>query len=268
MATKPPPPPLEPLDDLLRSWTQVLKAENKAKSTVYNYTAHVQSYLDWCEERGETPRIDRGWVREWVAHLLAIRLEPTTVKARQLAMRSLSACMGAEDGIDYTDQLVGVKPPRVSEKLIQPLTEVQLKVLIAACDGKGLRDRRDEAIIRLMAETGMRVGEVVALQTTDVNAASGVVHIRKAKSGRGRVVSFSPKPGSRLISTSGYGAATSWPTTPPCGWGNGTTASPTSACGTRSWNAPNWPRSKASTPTYSGTPPQAGGSTQAGVSKG
>jgi integrase/recombinase XerD len=185
-------PPLT-LAELLQSWVQVLKSENKARSTAYNYANHVEGYIRWCEERGENPRIDRALVTTWMADLLADELESTTVKARQLAMRRFSAWMSDEDDIDYTDQLLGIKPPRLSEKLIQPLTDIELKVLFAACDGKSLRDRRDEAILRLMAETGMRVGEVIALQVDDLDISAGTVSVRKAKSGRGRNVSFCAK---------------------------------------------------------------------------
>lgn len=153
MATKPAPPPLT-LAELLDSWKQVLKAENKAQTTFDNYTASVGRYIQWCEERGEVPRVDRALVTEWVAELLASGLEPATARARQLAVRRFSAWMGDEDTIDYTDQLLGIKPPKLSEKLIRPLTEVQLRMMIAACEGNGLRERRDEAIIRLMAEPG------------------------------------------------------------------------------------------------------------------
>jgi integrase/recombinase XerD len=192
MAAKRTPPPLT-LSELLISWKQVLRAENKARSTQVNYSAHVEGYIRWCEQRGERPRIDRALVTDWVAELLASGLEPSTVKARQLALRRFSAWMSDEDDIDYTDQLLGIKPPKMAEKLIEPLTEVQLRVLILACEGKALRDRRDEAIIRLLTETGMRVGEAIALRVEDINMAAGVVSIRKAKSGRGRVVSFSAK---------------------------------------------------------------------------
>jgi site-specific recombinase XerD len=185
-------PPLT-LAELLESWKQVLKAENKAKTTFLNYSTGVTGYIRWCEERGETPVVDRALVTEWVAELLAKGLEPTTVKARQLAVRRFSAWMAGEDDIPYTDQLLGIKPPKLSEKLVQPLTEKELRLMIAACEGNALRDRRDEAVIRLMAETGLRAGEVIALQVSDLNMPTGVVIIRKAKSGRGRVVPFSPK---------------------------------------------------------------------------
>ena len=53
-----------------------------------------------------------------------------------------------------------------------------------------MRDKRDEAILRLMFTTGARAGEVVALQLGDVNLRSvpPTVIIRRGKGDRGRVI--------------------------------------------------------------------------------
>jgi site-specific recombinase XerD len=192
MAANPPPPELD-LAELLLDWQNVLKAEGKAKPTLENYAIGVTLYIRWCTEQGETPRVDRKLVTEWVVALQARGLEATTVRARQMAVRRFSAWLDGEPGIEYSDQLLGLKPPKLAEKLIQPLTDKELKLMLLACDGSALRDRRDEAVLRLMTETGLRAGEVVALTVSDVNTSARVVSIRKAKSGRGRVVSFSPK---------------------------------------------------------------------------
>lgn len=54
-----------------------------------------------------------------------------------------------------------------------------------------MRHRRDEAMIRLMLESGMRAGEVVALQLEDIDLKDGVAVVRRGRGGRGRVVPFS-----------------------------------------------------------------------------
>ena len=55
--------------------------------------------------------------------------------------------------------------PKDDRKLVKALTDEELRALIDACRGKSLKDRRDEAIVRLMAcETGIRAGELLALQ--------------------------------------------------------------------------------------------------------
>ena len=55
-----------------------------------------------------------------------------------------------------------------------------------------LRHRRDEAIVRLMLETGARAGEVVAMSLEDLDLAAGTAVIRRGKGGKGRVVPVGP----------------------------------------------------------------------------
>jgi integrase len=53
-----------------------------------------------------------------------------------------------------------------------------------------LIDRRDEAVVRLMAETGLRAGEVLGLQVADVDLQQGRAVVRRGKGGKGRAVPF------------------------------------------------------------------------------
>jgi integrase len=82
---------------------------------------------------------------------------------------------------------------------VHPLIEDQLRALLGTCvvaaDARPdllLQQRRDEAIIRLMLETAIRKGEVVALEVGDVDLDAGLVTIRRGKGGRGRVIPIGP----------------------------------------------------------------------------
>ena len=86
-----------------------------------------------------------------------------------------------------------MKAPKLDRTVIEPLTDVQLKALLKACAGPDMRDRRDEAILRLMLETGMRAGEVVSLQVPDVDLMAGTAIVRRGKGGKGRVVPVGPQ---------------------------------------------------------------------------
>jgi integrase/recombinase XerD len=92
-----------------------------------------------------------------------------------------------------------VKAPKLDERVIEPLTDDELRAMIKACTPpKGaepkvaMRYRRDEAMIRLMLETGLRAGEVVALELGDVDLSSGALTVRRGKGGKGRVVPIGP----------------------------------------------------------------------------
>lgn len=114
------------------------------------------------------------------------------MRSRQLGIRRFSAWLVEEGEID-ADGLLGLKVPKLDTKVYQPLTDVQIKALLKACAGTEMRDRRDEAIVRFMVETGARAGECVALEVGDVDLSEGVAVVRRGKGGKGRVVPFGPQ---------------------------------------------------------------------------
>ena len=108
------------------------------------------------------------------------------------ALKQYAAWLATEDEID-TNPLEGLKRPAEHRKVTQALSETELKRLIDACKGKTFADRRDEALARLMAETGMRAGEVIALDVADIDLDRGCATVRRGKGNKGRVVPFGPQ---------------------------------------------------------------------------
>lgn len=180
------------LASLLTSWELGLRAERKAPGTVRSYGDGVRRFLTWCQAHDRPASLDRVTVSAFVASLLEDGAEPATARARHLALRRFSSWLLDEGEIDH-DLLLGSKPPKLDVKVVDPLTEAELKALIAACSGRDLRERRDEAIIRFMLETGARAGEVVALGVGDVDLPAGTAIVRRGKGGRGRSVPFGPQ---------------------------------------------------------------------------
>src|SRR5271155_2658514 len=116
-------------------------------------------------------------------------MEGNTARSRDLALKRYAAWL-VDEGELSANPLLGLKPPKADHKVVNALSDDQLKRLIKVCQGKSLQDRRDEAIVRLMAETGMRAGEVVSLQVSDVNLHDGLVTVVRGKGGKGRVAPF------------------------------------------------------------------------------
>lgn len=180
------PPPILDLAALLPSWEVSLRADNKSPETRKNYTTGVYQFLDWCQAKGHTPALDRDLVRTWIAELLEGGAQPATARARQLGVRRFSAWCEEEGEID-SDPLLGLKAPKLDVKVTNSLTDDQVRALVKACSGTQFRDRRDDAITRVMVETGMRAGEVIGLAVDDVDLVRGVITVRRGKGGKGRV---------------------------------------------------------------------------------
>ncbi len=184
---------------LLGSFALHLRGERKAPQTVKSYTEGVRLFLAWCELANGVGQLelDRRTVDTWIASLLDGGAEAATARSRQLAVRRFSAWLAAEGEIP-ADELAHMSPPKLDEKAVPVLTDDQLRAMLAACKGPRLMDKRDEALIRLMAETGARAGEVLALELGDVNLAAGIAVIHRGKGGKARTVPFGPRTGAAL----------------------------------------------------------------------
>lgn len=187
------PAPLD-LAALLPSWELALRAERKSPQTIKSYGDGVRAFLRWCDDKGHSPALDRDLMKRFVADLLDGGAEPSTARSRQLGVRRFSAWLVEEGEID-DDPLLGLKAPKLDAKVTESLSEDELRRLIKACGGKEFRDRRDEAIVRLMAETGMRAGEVCGLTVPDVDLTRGLVTVRRGKGGKGRIAPFGDQTG-------------------------------------------------------------------------
>ncbi|HME17866.1 MAG TPA: tyrosine-type recombinase/integrase [Mycobacterium sp.] len=181
--------PLLDLAALLPSWQLALKAERKSPGTVRTYTDGVTKFLRWCTDKGHPAELSRTTVQVFLADLIDEGMEGNTAKSRDLALKRYAAWL-VDEGELSANPLLGLKPPKADAKVVNALTDDQLKRLIKACEGRSLQDRRDEAVVRLMAETGMRAGEVLSLQVSDVNLHDGLVTVVRGKGGKGRVAPF------------------------------------------------------------------------------
>ncbi|WP_369047173.1 tyrosine-type recombinase/integrase [Sinomonas sp. P10A9] len=174
---------------LLPSWLLALRAERKSPATLKSYGDGVRSFLSWCAQEGRPALLDRATVNGFTASLLDDGREPSTVRSRQLAVRRFSAWL-VEEGEAEADLLLGIRAPKLDVKVVEPLSDAELKALVKACAGTDLRDRRDEAIVRFMAETGTRAGECATLLLADVDLVHGTAIVRRGKGGKGRAVPF------------------------------------------------------------------------------
>jgi site-specific recombinase XerD len=185
---------LPDLAALLPSWRLAMRAERKSPGTIKVYTAGVTAFLRWCESTGTAPELTKTAVQYFIADLLDGGAEGATAQARQKGLRRFAAWL-VDEGELGGDPLLGLKSPKLDAKVTDALTDNELRRLIKACQGKSLKDRRDEAIVRMMAETGLRAGEVIAMQLADVDVDRGLATIRRGKGGKGRVAPFGPQTG-------------------------------------------------------------------------
>jgi site-specific recombinase XerD len=111
-----------------------------------------------------------------------------------------------------------MKPPTVTEKPIQVLTEDRLRELLGTCSGKTFVERRDNAIIRLFVDTGVRRAEMAGLGVDDIDVREQVAQVF-GKGRRPRSVPFGVRTTQALSPTSENAAATRMRSHRPSGSG-------------------------------------------------
>jgi len=177
------------LDELLASWQVVLRAQRKSKETLRVYHAGVTAFLTFCTEQGLPRRLTKASVTSWLASVADS--EAATVRLRLTALKLFAKWLADEEGFD-ADPILAVKPPKLDQRSVPDLSENDVRRMLKACDGAELRDKRDKAMLVMLAETGLRAAELLALDVTDVDAEACTVHVVSGKGRKGRRVKFSP----------------------------------------------------------------------------
>jgi hypothetical protein len=160
--------PLLDLAGLLPAWQLAMRAERKSPGTIKTCTDGVHRFLRWCAQTDHPAELTKATVQAFMADLLNSGAESDTAASRRTALKRFVAWL-VDEGELNADPLLGLKAPKSDHKVVHALTDDERRRLLKACQGKSLQDRRDAAIVRLMAETGMRASEVIGLQVADVN---------------------------------------------------------------------------------------------------
>jgi integrase/recombinase XerC len=165
-----------------------LGRDDLAPATVRGYRYDLRHFLAW--RRGVQ---DGVFVVEDLAeydliayrqHMVAAGRRPAAINRRLEALRRLSR-WARGTGALTSDVAQGVRPVRtVRDRQPVGLTDVEVHAILraAGASSHGLA-ARNYAMVQLMLQAGLRVGEVAALRITDItmNDRSGSVRIRHGK---------------------------------------------------------------------------------------
>jgi site-specific recombinase XerD len=191
------------LGRLVDGYLITLRSEGKSPHSVAYYQRLLNNFLWWCDEQcipKDVEVITAAHIRNF---LLYIRMEPvrwggrSTSSRRPASSRTVAHYHGAlrtfynwliNEGLASGSPLETVKPPKVQEKVIQPLTPDDIRRLLDQCDGKTALGSRNRAIILLFFDTGMRLSELANLIVPDIDFERGAILIREGKGQKQRIV--------------------------------------------------------------------------------
>jgi integrase/recombinase XerC len=153
-----------------------------ATHTVRAYLADVEGLLEHAERLGKTELtdLDLRTLRSWLAHQQVTGRARTTLSRRATAVRVFTAWL-ARTGRITTDVGASLRSPKARQTLPSVLRQDEAADLIAAAtrlaDDGSPTGLRDAAMLELLYATGIRVGELVALDLDDVDRSRHVVRV-------------------------------------------------------------------------------------------
>ncbi|ORV90663.1 hypothetical protein AWC11_12015 [Mycobacterium interjectum] len=161
----------ESLESLRASFNRHLRVEGKADRTIVLYGQSITYFSRWLAQRGQPAdlsSLDRDTVLRWLDFLRGRGHSAGTIRTRWRGLRRFTNWLLAE-GIIRTDPLAGITIDKPEPPPVPILDDDELAALLAACKGKRFADRRDEALIRLLIDCGLRVSEVTGIDLDDLD---------------------------------------------------------------------------------------------------
>lgn len=183
-----------PIDELLASFELHLRSLNRSPKTIFSYRLAVDQLMEHIGPKS-ADQITKADIEGFLAHFLETRAS-ATARQRYASLSQFFKWAAAEGEIP-TDPMETIRPPKVVEQPVPVLTVDQLRALISTTKGKSFEQVRDEAIIRLFADTGMRLGEMAGLEVSDIDLSLAVAVVQ-GKGSRLRSVPFGDKTAASL----------------------------------------------------------------------
>ena len=187
------------------------KVEGKSYGTIECYTDKLKGFL-WYATNYHWPDnirlITTDHLRQFLAYLRETphrfnstcprAMKPINSTTVQKYYRALSALFNwsISEGILETSSLVKIKVPRAEKKVVKSLIHTEVNQLIMAL-GNTFEGVRNKAIILVLVDCGLRLGELLNIDLVDINMEQQIIKV-DGKTGE-RVVRYGKTTAKALV---------------------------------------------------------------------
>ncbi len=184
-------------------FTKGRKKSATSPETLKTYRVGVRDFLAWAWPEGARgPRVPLLKVGaddldRWVSELLVLGghlrenagpLAPATVQTYLSGVRALYRALAWAQAAELPEGVHAPADPTPREERRPALPLSLYRRLLEHLEGDEPERLRDRALVRLLGEVGLRIGEAVALEVGDLDLDQRLVTIRRGKGGKRRTV--------------------------------------------------------------------------------
>jgi integrase/recombinase XerC len=179
------------LEKALEAFLVYLAGErNLSPRTVDAYSFECRRLLRWLAEDGWKPGrrvLPRDILDRCQARLARQGLSPASQARATSAWRTFTR-FSARRGFLREDPGGALTSPRRPSRLPRTVAEDALGEWLESLPSGEPAERRDRAVVEMIYSTGLRVGEVSALDLSDLDFSTRIVRVRAGKGGKDRLV--------------------------------------------------------------------------------
>lgn len=175
---------------LLEMFIADRKAQGLAQKSIDFYEHNLNIFIDWCAAQGATnaDQLNPDVIRSFFNHWKETGHSNGGIHGVYRSVRALLRWFEQEyEPSGWRDPLRNIKPPRVDIEPLDPVSIEHVRAMVDTCNGGKFTDYRDKAVMLFMLDTGVRAGELLALNIQDIDREGGVL-VRKSKNRRPRTV--------------------------------------------------------------------------------
>ena len=180
--------------ELVSEFGRYLKESGFSLATIKNYLSDIRHFASWLAGAQMRSLLDCTGddIREYCLELVAAKAHPPATVNRRLQSIRKFYRYALEFGLAGENPTLGVKLlPQPKPQMVRGLNRSQIeRFLDAVRQGSPSLMKRDYAIVQLMLQTGIRVGELTRLKVSDVSLSEekGVLKIRGQGASRDREI--------------------------------------------------------------------------------
>jgi site-specific recombinase XerD len=163
------------------SWEQdafVRSLSSVSDNTVLAYADDVRQFVTWAERAGLSAPldVDRLILRRYLAYLATRRFARRSIARKAAALRRYFGWL-RRTGAIATDPSARLSAPRGDARLPHVLRQAELDTLLTSPSSDDPVGLRDAAVLELLYGSGLRVGELCGLRSTDLDLDRSMVTV-------------------------------------------------------------------------------------------